>query len=1031
MGTLVSRRATRILLAAGLVVSLAHDGLAQITTATISGTVQDETGAVLPGVALAVKNVGTSLTRSTMTDDNGYFTMPGLPPGRYEVRASLQGFTGVQSDITLAVAQQAAMNLTLKVSAASESITVTGTASLVDTQNAALSAVVTEKTIEQLPLNGRNYIDLALLQPGVTGFNEKDSTASSNRGTKFNVNGMGYRSNSYLIDGANMRGYAGTATVSAAETTLGVETIQEFRVVTNAYSADYGRAMGGVVSLVSKSGTNDLHGSGFGFFRDSAMDARNFFDGAEPPRFQRQQFGATIGGPVVRSKLFFFTGAERLQEDLGTTQVTTVPTEAARSGALGTVNPVVRPYLDLYPLPNGPQLSPSIGEHRYEFNQPTRENFYQGRVDYSLTNNDAFFGRYTYDGADQSVPVGFAEYGTDSVSRNQFFTVEYRRIFTPALLNTARFSHSRLRFEQLPVWPIQPDLAFVPDQDLIGTIAVGGLTTMGGTGNNPSTNNAFYWTFSDDVAYTKGRHLFKAGTLIEHVRTNKLTATNIRGAYTFNGLPQFLAGTASRFQGVLPGSNLERVRPNTLFGFYVQDDFRARSNLTLNLGLRYEFYTLPREADGLDTALLNIVTDTAFTPGALFAENPSLQNFAPRLGFAWDVTNDGRTAVRGGAGMYHDTDGTFNSAFGIAAFSPPFAAVTTINNPPFPDPPLTGTTALTARTLDYNIRQPYGITYNVSVQRELAGDMVVTVGYAGSRGEDLMSAVEGNPAVPQILEDGTKFFPPGTPRRNPAWGPIDYRTTGGRSWYNALLTSVQKRFSRRYQFQAAYTFGKAEDNTQAQLAADANNSSVFPQDPYDRDSDRARTDFDVRHVFTANFVWDLPGPAEHRLYGGWQLNGIVTLRSGVSFTPTIGGAGGAWTRSGNNAGQDRPNLRPGVNPDELILGGADRYFDPSGYVLQPQGFLGNAGRNSLTGPGYATSNLSLVKNTRLGFMGSDGSLQLRLEVFNVLNRANFAVPDRTVFAATRVGEDPLPTAGRLSRTITSARQLQLGVKLLF
>src|SRR2546428_415381 len=731
---------------------------AQITSATISGTIKDQTGAVLPGVDVVVKNVDTGLTRSIVTDANGYFTVPGLPPGTYETRATLQGFGIAVERVTLAVAQEAGLNLTLKVTGTEESITVVGTSALVDTRSAAMSAVVTEKTISELPLNGRNYIDLALLQPGVSNFSEKDSTSSSNRGTKLNINGMGFRSNSYLLDGANMRGYAGTATVSAAETTLGVETIQEFRVVTNAYSADYGRAMGGVISLVTKSGTNHVHGSGFEFFRDSSMDARNFFDrGSQPPPFRRNQFGTSAGGPIRKNRLFFFGGIERLQEDLGVTTTSFVPSEAARSGAFAPINPVMRRYLDLYPQPNAGDVgvNTGIGQYSYEFNQPTRENFYQGRVDYTVSDKDSIFARYTYDGANQRVTAGFPDFATNSVSKNQFFTSEYKRIISPALLNTARFSHSRLRFEQLPDFLQVPDLAFIAGQNEIGVINVGGWSGLGGTTTNPSSNNSFYWTASDDVSYVKGRHLLKSGALIEHLRTNKLTATNIRGSYTFANVRAFLAGTPTRFVGVPPGAQLERVRPNTLFGFYVQDDYRTTDRLTLNLGLRYEFYTLPAEMNGLDTTLRDI--------------------------------------------------------------------------------------------------------FSVSVQRELAAQITATVGYAGSRAHNLMSAIEANPIVPVIQADGTKFFPGGAPRRNPAFGPIDYRTNGGRSEYNSLQLSAQKRFSRRYQLQAAYTLSKAMDNLQAQLNADVNNSSVYPQDPYDREIDWARSDFDVRHVFSTNFVWDLPG----------------------------------------------------------------------------------------------------------------------------------------------------------------------------
>src|SRR5262245_31326989 len=411
-----------ILLAIAFIFAFSLPGIAMITSATVSGTIKDQTGAVLPGVDVVVKNLDTGLTRSVVSDGNGFFTVPGLPPGTYETRASLTGFGTSVERLVLAVGQEAGISLTLKVSATEESVTVVGASPLVDTRAGAMSAVVTEKAISELPLNGRNYIDLALLQPGVNNFSEKDSTSSSNRGTKLNINGMSFRSNSYLLDGANMRGYAGTATVSAAETTLGVETIQEFRVVTNAYSADYGRAMGGVISLVTKSGTNSVHGSGFEFYRDSAMDARNYFDrGADPPPFTRHQFGASAGGPIQKNRLFFFGGVERLQEDLGVTTTSFVPSDAARSGALFPINPIMSPYLRLFPAMNAGETSAAqgIGIFTYEFNQPTRENFYQGRVDYTVSDKDSFFARYTSDGADQTITASFPDYATDSVSRNQ------------------------------------------------------------------------------------------------------------------------------------------------------------------------------------------------------------------------------------------------------------------------------------------------------------------------------------------------------------------------------------------------------------------------------------------------------------------------------------------------------------------------------------------------------------------------------------------------------------------------------------
>jgi len=703
--------------------------VAQITSATISGTVKDQTGGVLPGVDVVIKNVDTGLSRSAVTDANGYFTVSGLAPGRYDARASLQGFmTAVQTGIVLEVAQQAGLNMLLKLGTTAETITVTGASPLVDVRSSALSAVVDGKTIEELPLNGRNYITLATLQPGIVQFTEKLSTSPAQRGVSLNINGMGGRSNSFLIDGANMRGYAGMATVTASDSTLGVETIQEFRVVTNAFSADYGRAMGGVVNIATKAGTNVLHGSGFEFFRNSKMDARNFFDGDEPPPFTRHQYGGAVGGPVIPNRMFFFGGVERLQEDLGTTVITAVPTAAARAG---TVNPVVRPYLDLYPLPNGRDLGPGIGQYTYEFTRVTRENFLQGRIDVELSDKDLLFVRHTYDGSRQVSPVasgaiqttGFTQFFTNSTSGNHFFTAEAKRTVTQNLLNTARVSASVLTYEQQAGNTLTEPLSFLPEAPVMGLILIGGVSQLGNYAAEPSTQNIDYWTWSDDLAYTKGKHLFKTGALVEHAFAHKLTTVNSRGVYTFANLAQFLAGIPSRFQGNAPGSNFERKRRNTLIGFYVQDDYRVTSNLTLNLGARYEFFTVPKDKDGLDAYLPDILTSTATSIGGPFV-NPSLGNIAPRVGFAWDVSGDGRTAVRGGSGLYYDTDGPYNSSLGVALQAPPFVRPVNITGAgiPFPTPvfPSDGTGgALSMRTIDYHIKQPKGWTYNLNVQREL------------------------------------------------------------------------------------------------------------------------------------------------------------------------------------------------------------------------------------------------------------------------------------------------------------------------
>ncbi|HKB14118.1 MAG TPA: carboxypeptidase regulatory-like domain-containing protein [Vicinamibacterales bacterium] len=1014
-----------------LIVTSASSASAQITAATISGTIKDDTGGVLPGADIVARNLETGISRSTVSNGDGAFTLPGLPPGKYEVRTSLPGFSTNAQNVELTVAQQAGLTITLKVGSAQETVTVIAGAVLVDTQSSSLSALVPEKTIEELPLNGRNYISLATLQPGIVNFTEKSGTSSSTRGVQLNINGMGGRSNSFLIDGANMKGYAGIATVTAADSTLGVDTIREFRVVTNAFSADYGRAMGGVISIATKSGSNSFHGSTFEFFRDSRFDAPNYFDvGGEPPPFKRNQFGVSVGGPIRKNRVFFFAGYERLQEDLGITLTTTVPSAAVRAGA---VNAAVKPYLDLYPLPNGTDLGGGIAQYLYVFNRPTRENFAQGRIDLQATDKHAIFLRHTLDKAHQLLPAGtvsFPQFQTDSTSDNQFFTAEDKWVATPSVLNTARASVSVLKFEQLPANTLQSPLSFFSQAPYMGSIGVAGLTSLGNDSTTPSTNNVNYYTYSDDITYTHGKHLLKTGVLVEHAFSSKQTTTNSRGAYTFASLTTFLAGTARQFQGVLPGSILVRERPNTLVGAYVQDDLRVNDRLTLNLGARYETYSVPSEKNGFDAYLPDLLTSSSTVVGGPFV-NPSRKNFAPRVGFAWDAAGDGHTAIRGGTGIYYDTDGTFNSSFGIAAFTPPFAPTVNLQNPTFPAPvfPASITTAgaLALRTLDYNVEQPRAWTYNLNLQRELGRDMVATIGYAGSHGYHLVSAIEGNPVVPVTQADGTLFFPAGAPRRNPAWTSIDLRTSNGRSTYNSLQAMLQKRFTKGYQVQLSYTLSKTMDNTVAQLNVDSVNTSVYAQNPYDPDADWAPAPFDIRHVFAANATWEIPAPpGRNPLLTGWQINTIVSLRSGLPFSPSISTSN--WSRDGNTSGEDRPNVQPGVDPASLITGDPNHWFDTSVFSLQPAGFLGNTPRDWLRGPGFANVDLSFVKNQTIA---ATTRLQLRLEIFNLFNRANFGTPTRTVFAGATANDPVLPTAGQITRTVNSSRQLQFSAKVMF
>ena len=628
--------------------------------------------------------------------------------------------------------------------------------------------------------------------------------------------------------------------------------------------------------------------------------------------------------------------------------------------------------------------------------------------------------------------TGMPQFVTNSVSGNHFFTAEAKRTFTQNLLNTARFSSSILTYEQSAANSLSNGLPFLPDQPFMGLILIGGLSQLGNYAAEPSTQNIDYWTWSDDITYTRGKHLFKTGALIERAFADKLTTVNSRGTYTFANMAQFLAGIPNRFQGNTPGAEFRRQRPNMLFGFYLQDDYRMTSNLTLNLGVRYEFFTVPKDRNGLDAYIPDILTSPDTVLGGPF-RNPSLKNVAPRVGFAWDVSGDGRTAVRGGSGLYYDTDAPFNSSLGVSIQTPPFVNVVNITGAgiPFPTPVLSASSAAggrTVRTIDYNIKQPKGWTYNLNLQRELVANWALTVGYAGSRAYDLVSLIEANPVVPVIRADGSMFFPAGAPRRNPAWGSIDYRTSNGRSTYHALQAGLMKRFSDGYQVQLSYTLSRAMDNADGQLSTDTLSSAVFAPNPYDPDAEWAVAAFDAPHVFTANATWELPVFRGNPVLSGWQLNGIVSFHTGYPFSPSI--QTNNWSRSGNisaNA-EDRPNVKPGTDPKKIVTGNPNQWFDPSAFELPLQGTFGNTPRNFLRGPDFANLDMSLVKNQAVG---ANNRVQVRLEVFNLLNRANFSTPTRPVFAGANQNEAPLATAGKVTRTVNSSRQLQLGVKFLF
>jgi Carboxypeptidase regulatory-like domain/TonB dependent receptor-like, beta-barrel len=1011
------------------------------TTATISGTVEDANLGVLPGVAVTATNAATGLSRSTLTGAEGRYVLAALPPGVYDVRAELAGFKPhVRRGVDVAVAQTVVINVTLQLGDVEIRDEVVGVPPLVNTSSSELSYLVASDTIERLPLNGRNYTDLALLQPGVLAFPHRDGGSVVAHGLGMSVNGQDPRSNVYLLDGTLQNDFTNGPAGSAAGTALGMETVREFRVETNAYSAEFGRNSGGQINVLTKSGTNRFSGSAYEYHRNEALDARNYFDSLGKPDFQRNQFGGSLGGPIVASRAFFFVGYEALIERLGKTISTVVPDDNARQGILPTgnvgVNSAVAPFLNEYPRSNGPVLGQGLAVFNFPFDQRLDQNFVQGRIDYNLAERQ-FFGRYTFDNTTQFLPTDYPQFPRTFFSRNQFFTGEYREVLSSSTLNTARIGFSRTRIGQnVEANTSQPLPVFVPGRDLTGAIDVGGLRRFGpqSSANLRLVQNVF--SFQDDLVQVRGRHLLKAGALVEHYQDNMVNPTFSLGIYSFPNLSAFLRNVPNNFVGLTPEAQFDRYWRFTLFGFYLQDDYRLSPRVTVNGGLRYEFSTMPEDIYGRDSALPDL-TAPAPTVGPLY-ENPTYTNLSPRAGFAWDVLGDGKTSLRGGYGLYFNTNNHQNLI--VTVTNPPATPRPVIVNPTFPTPDFNRAGAISIRPVQFDLENPRVHVYNVNVQRELWWRTALTLGYAGSRGRHLLRSGDVNTARPTIQADGTVFIPAGTPRPNPAFSTIELKSSDGDSWYNALIVDLRRRLANGISVQSSYTLSKSEDTTQAStFFSDATNGTTSAMPEYIPDYNKGPSDFDTRHNWVLSVTWALPAagstpPVARAILGGWRLSGIWTMRSGQPLTVFVNAnrSRSQWNPSrGPGIGQDRPSYAAGFGPDSAINGTPEQWFTPAAFVLQPAGTFGNTGRGDFTGPNLRTLDLSLSKDARWSRLGGGGRIEFRIEAFNILNRTNFGVPELRAFAGQTDGEPPLATFGRISTTVTSSRQIQLGVRAIF
>jgi hypothetical protein len=820
----------------------------------------------------------------------------------------------------------------------------------------------------------------------------------------------------------------------------------------------------------------------FEFHRNSALDARNFFDaGADTPHFIRNQFGFTLGGPIVKDKTFFFGSYEGIRQRLTTTEIANVPDDNAINGFFpnGTFNLLTRqfttqipvdpdalPYLAAYPRPNGRNFGNGFGEFIFEDPSVTNEDYFMIKIDHNFSDSDSLFVRYTLSDSDMDPFYywgigpegrGFSEFITN---RYQIFTLNEKKVISPTMINDFNFGFNRNNplSDSSPLMTVDDSLKFLPLPDrTLGSIVVSETANWGISPLAHLDQPLNRFEIKDSLIWTRGRHSLKFGFAFTRLQFNLLNGVfahgmSIMGPFSMLLQAQPLTIFAKLgdidpptdmppgFERNVGGALLRLGYRESIFGFYAQDDFKWTSNFTLNLGLRYEFYKNPTEVGGR-IGDLSSPSDTVMRLGnPVLDSNPSLKNFAPRIGLAWDPFGDGKTSIRAAGGIFYDLIQA-TRLIGPQTQFPFFSKVT----PLFPQWPNfldgvreSGIESFKDSPFVYgNPKQSYIAQYNLTIQREILPETVVTVGYAGSRGIKLSRLVDANIA-PHTVQNGRYFWPEGSQRANPTWNQVRMYFWDANSFFNSLRVGIKKRFNRGFQFQSSYTWSKVIDEASNTANSDAAGTSNGVSDtPFDRKVDRARATFDIRHVYSANFTYELPFGSRRAvgagatgvagaLISGWQISGLVSLNSGSPINVRVG-----FDRARQGVGEysGRPDLVPGADPSPVLDDGRnpDQYYDFDSFVLQPEGFWGTAARNTIDGPGVAVFDLSFLKDTEIS---EAVTLQFRAEMFNLFNRANFRFGTGGSVLYNSPGP-PNPAAGRITETSTTSRQIQLALKLIF
>ena len=1047
---------------------------AQGTTATILGTVSDSSGATIAGASVQVTNVGTGQSQTVVTDTAGRYNVPDLPVGNYEVQASREGFARViRKGITLTVGSQNVVDFSLAVGQAQQTVTVEGAATQVETTNSTVGALVDQTQMRELPLNGRNFEQLIQLAPGVQNYYAGTQGLNMREGKDPAISVAGGRpeGTALLMDDQNLETFYNRGLGSIIGTSLGVESIGEFQTLTNTYGAQFG-GNGAVMNAVTKSGTNGFHGSLYEFLRNSDLDARNFTDPSSVPEYRRNQYGGSLGGPIKKDKAFFFFNYEGIRLVQGFSQTATVPLARTSTATNPASAAAVNAVLALYPQPTfNINSAGGTGQTTVVKNNTAHENYVLARFDYNISSKDSFFGRYFIDLESAVYPFAGGNVGLwpeDDTGTNQFWNMEERHILSPSVINIARGSFSRTNVFAA-AGATHPALQLFPGAGRPdATIAVGGLNTIGTGAASPQPAGQVQNRFSggDDLSWIHGAHTFRFGGGIDRVQSSTLWPFQGQSSWAFGSVPLFLAGSARSVTGVTtaPTNNPIRDFREIDFALYGEDDWKVTPRLTLNLGLRYQPTTNPVELRNNLYTVVNYLTDTGFTnvPHVMIT-NPSLKNFDPRVGFAYDLFADHKTAVRGGFGMFHEV--LYPGVWAIGFINaPPWNILTQASLPgqnsvPFQNPsvgggaaPLTlGTAAPPLPSISigyaYQIsKTPYMIQYNLNVEREIAQGTVFSVGYVASHGVNLITGQEQNPVPYTIDSNGLYHFAAttvGSQRINPKLAGFSLGVNGTNSRYDSLQAALNRRLTRNVQAQVSYTFSKCLGTGDATLGSLSANSPTLYSNPHDRAPDYSVCGYNVTETLRLNSVVRLPFRG-NRVVEGWQLSGILTANSGLPFNVTDG-----VDQSNQINGVPRPNYAPD-NPaatlngirypacnNHPILGTTGLWFNPNCFVQEPFGTLGNFAREGLYGPGLRNLDFAVLKSTRIR---ENWNLQFRAELFNILNHTNLSFPgsfgstSATIFTGTPSPTATLsrnPTSGQITTYAAPSREVQLGLKLIF